>query len=40
MSMKRNISIDILKGLAILAVIMYHLGVSTYGYLGVDIFLS
>lgn len=36
--MKRNISLDILKGLAIIAVILYHLGISAYGYLGVDLF--
>lgn len=34
----RNDIIDILKGLAIIAVILYHLGVFKYGYLGVDIF--
>lgn len=36
--MKRNISIDLLKGLAIIAVVLYHLGVSPSGYLGVDVF--
>lgn len=36
---KRNILLDILKGVAILAVILYHLGVLTYGYLGVEVFL-
>lgn len=36
--MKRNIPIDLLKGLAIIAVVLYHLGVSPSGYLGVDVF--
>ena len=36
--MKRNISIDLLKGIAIIAVVLYHLGISGYGYLGVDLF--
>lgn len=36
--MKRNITIDILKGFAIIAVVLYHLGISQYGYLGVDVF--
>ena len=35
----RNRYIDVLKGVAIIAVVLYHLGVCTYGYLGVDIFL-
>lgn len=30
--------IDILKGFAILAVIFYHFGFATFGYLGVDLF--
>lgn len=34
----RNHAIDILKGISIIAVILYHLGVSEFGYLGVDIF--
>lgn len=34
----RNHAIDLLKGLAIIAVVLYHLGISEYGYLGVDIF--
>lgn len=34
----RNNIIDILKGLSIIAVILYHLGIFAYGYLGVDIF--
>lgn len=36
--MKRNILIDFLKGIAIISVILYHLGISPYGYLGVDVF--
>ena len=34
----RNHAIDFLKGIAILAVVLYHLGISKFGYLGVDIF--
>jgi len=34
----RNHAIDILKGISIIAVILYHLGISEFGYLGVDIF--
>lgn len=34
----RNIILDLLKGLAIIAIILYHLGVADGGYLGVDIF--
>lgn len=36
---KRNCLIDVLKGVAIIAVVLYHLRVLPYGYLGVDIFL-
>ena len=36
--MNRNVIIDVLKGCAIIAVILYHLGVSKFGYLGVDVF--
>lgn len=38
---KRDSRIDILKGFAIIAVILFHLGgnILPYGYLGVDIFL-
>lgn len=36
---ERNILLDILKGGAIVAVILYHLGVMPYGYLGVEFFL-
>lgn len=35
----RNNWIDFLKGLAIIAVVFYHLGIFEYGYLGVDMFL-
>ena len=35
----RSQRLDILKGIAILAVIFYHSGLFTYGYLGVEIFL-
>ena len=31
--------IDILKGIAIFAVILFHLGIVKSGYLGVDVFL-
>ena len=30
---------DVLKAIAIIAVVLYHLGACEYGYLGVDIFL-
>lgn len=30
---------DVLKAIAIIAVVLYHFGASEYGYLGVDIFL-
>ena len=30
---------DVLKAIAIIAVVLYHLGVCEFGYLGVDIFL-
>ena len=36
----RNNIIDFFKGIAIIAVILYHAGLFTYGYLGVDIFLA
>lgn len=35
----RNNYFDVLKSLAIIAVVLYHLGTSKFGYLGVDIFL-
>ena len=31
--------IDVLKAFAIIAVVLYHTGLMTYGYLGVDMFL-
>ena len=31
--------LDILKGFSIIAVVLYHLGILPYGYLGVDTFL-
>lgn len=31
--------IDVLKVIAIIAVVLYHTGLMTYGYLGVDLFL-
>ena len=37
--MKRNLLIDEIKGLSIIAVIVFHLGLFKYGYLGVDVFL-
>lgn len=30
---------DVLKAIAIIAVVLYYFGVSEYGYLGVNIFL-
>lgn len=38
LSANRNILLDILKGFAILGVILYHLGLLPLGYLGVEIF--
>lgn len=35
----RSIILDLLKGVAIIAVILYHAQLFDYGYLGVDIFL-
>ena len=35
----RNIDLDALKGIAIIAVVLYHIGILPFGYLGVDIFL-
>ena len=31
--------IDVLKAFPIIAVVLYHTGLMTYGYLGVDLFL-
>lgn len=35
----RNKYLDVLKAFAIIAVVLYHTGLMTYGYLGVDLFL-
>lgn len=35
----RNPWIDFIKGIAIISVILYHIGMMQYGYLGVDVFL-
>ena len=37
---QRSITIDFLKGLSIIAVVLYHFGgnILPYGYLGVDVF--
>jgi peptidoglycan/LPS O-acetylase OafA/YrhL len=35
----RNQILDLFKGIAIIAVILYHAGLFTYGYLGVEMFL-
>lgn len=35
----RNIAFDVLKGTAIIAVVLYHFGLCPNGYLGVDLFL-
>ena len=39
MQQKRLGYYDVLKAIVIIAVVLYHLGVCGYGYLGVDIFL-
>ena len=36
---QRCLYFDVLKAIAIIAVVLYHMGISTYGYLGVDVFL-
>lgn len=36
---KRSVFLDLLKGIAIIAVILYHCRLFTFGYLGVEIFL-
>ncbi len=38
MAQKRFFLLDLLKGIAIIAVVFYHLGVFKYGYLGVEVF--
>lgn len=35
----RSLTLDVLKSFAIIAVILYHAGLMTYGYLGVEVFL-
>lgn len=35
----RNRCFDVLKTVAIIAVVLYHMGICEFGYLGVDIFL-
>ena len=35
----RNNYFDVLKAVAIIAVVLYHFGACEYDYLGVDIFL-
>lgn len=35
----RYLYFDVLKAVAIVAVVLYHLGTCKYGYLGVDVFL-
>jgi peptidoglycan/LPS O-acetylase OafA/YrhL len=35
----RSLSLDLLKCVAIIAVVLYHVGICEYGYLGVDVFL-
>ena len=35
----RSSKIDVLKGLAIIGVVLYHAGYVQYGYIGVEIFL-
>ena len=39
MGNNRCLYIDVLKAIAIIAVVLYHSGFLTYGYLGVDLFL-
>lgn len=39
MGNNRSLYIDVLKAIAIIAVVLYHSGFLTYGYLGVDLFL-
>lgn len=35
----RSVYFDVLKGVAIIAVVLYHFGTCKYGYLGADVFL-
>lgn len=34
----RNLYYDVLKAIAIIVVVLYHLDICEFGYLGVDIF--
>ena len=34
----RSITIDLLKGIAIIAIVLFHAGILRYGYLGVEVF--
>lgn len=36
---KRLLYVDVLKAIAIIAVVLYHYGFLSFGYLGVDVFL-
>lgn len=38
MIQQRNCFLDEVKGIAILAVVLFHLGLFKWGYLGVDVF--
>lgn len=35
----RSSLLDLIKGLAIISVLLFHIGLFRYGYLGVDVFL-
>lgn len=37
--MARSVYFDVLKAVAIISVVLYHLGICEFGYLGVDVFL-
>ena len=37
--MKRFDYLDVLQGIAIIAVVLYHIGYMQFGFLGVDVFL-
>ena len=39
MNAQRFTYLDVLKAIAIIAVVLYHIGLLPYGYLGVDVFL-
>ena len=39
MSSLRLTYLDVLKAIAVIAVVLYHFGLLRYGYLGVDVFL-